>query len=93
MIEEGQVDSGLYTSAGQAGQEINWPGSSLEVEEPQEDGPDIGFDDDYGLLTPEQIVVVRVYGDDGDDQILHELRPRNIILYDPNQDFIRRIEV
>ncbi|KAG8881170.1 hypothetical protein FRB98_004521 [Tulasnella sp. 332] len=51
------------------------------------------FDDHYGLLTPEQVVVVRSYGDDGDDQVLSELRPRFIIMFDPNQDFIRRIEV
>lgn len=51
------------------------------------------FDDHYGLLTPEQVVVVRSYGDDGDDQVLGELRPRFIIMFDPNQDFVRRIEV
>lgn len=63
--------------------------SSHEIEDCNEDD----FDEDYGLLTPEQIVVVRVYGDDEDDQVLNELRPRYIIEYDPNQDFIRRIEV
>ncbi|KIO31852.1 hypothetical protein M407DRAFT_217107 [Tulasnella calospora MUT 4182] len=93
MIDEGQVDSGLYMRAGEADQEINRPVSSLEVEELQEGGLGAGFDDDYGLLTPEQIVAVRVYGDDGDDGILQEMRPRYIIVYDPNQDFIRRIEV
>ncbi|KAG8927958.1 hypothetical protein FRC01_006670 [Tulasnella sp. 417] len=87
------TDEGLYISAGTAGQEINRPVPFLEAEEVPEGGLDAGFDDDYGLLTPEQIVAVRVYGDDSDDQILHEIRPRYIIVYDPNQDFIRRIEV
>ncbi|KAG8893575.1 hypothetical protein FRC00_010334 [Tulasnella sp. 408] len=93
MIEEGQVDSELYMSAARADQEVHQPVSFLEVEQLREDELDAGFDDDYGLLTPEQIVAVRVYGDDGDDQILHEIRPRYIVVYDPNQDFIRRIEV
>ncbi|KAG8990563.1 hypothetical protein FRB90_001720 [Tulasnella sp. 427] len=88
MIDEGHVDSGLYTGAEQASQST-WPAASLR--ELEDELPE--FDDDYGLLTPEQLVVVRVYGDDGDDQILNELRPRYIIEYDPNQDFIRRIEV
>ncbi|KAG8906750.1 hypothetical protein FRB99_006241 [Tulasnella sp. 403] len=47
----------------------------------------------FGLLTPEQVVLVRTYGEDGDDQLLNELRPRYIIMYEPNQDFVRRIEV
>ncbi|KAG9001898.1 hypothetical protein FRB94_004430 [Tulasnella sp. JGI-2019a] len=51
------------------------------------------FNNHYGLLVPEQVVVIRSYGDDGDDQVLSELRPRFIIMFDPNQDFIRRIEV
>ncbi|KAF9512918.1 hypothetical protein BS47DRAFT_1461767 [Hydnum rufescens UP504] len=51
------------------------------------------FESHYGILPAEQIVIVRPYGDDGDDELLAELRPRWIIFYDPNQDFIRRVEV
>lgn len=47
----------------------------------------------YGLLAPEETILVRVYSDDTDDQVLAEIRPRYIIMYEPNQDFIRRIEV
>lgn len=77
-----------------------------EEEDPQEPEQDVsardeptwpanGFlqDDNYGLLVPDQVVVVRAYGEDGDDQILSELRPRYIVMYDPSQDFVRRIEV
>jgi hypothetical protein len=49
--------------------------------------------DQYGLVAPEEMVIIRAYGDDGDDQLLNELRPRFIVMYDPNQDFVRRIEV
>jgi len=51
------------------------------------------FEPSYGLLVPAQTVVVRAYTDDGDDRLLAELRPRFIVMYEPNQDFVRRIEV
>jgi len=44
-------------------------------------------------VQPEQLVIVRTYGDDTDDQVLAEIRPRFIIMYEPNLDFVRRIEV
>ncbi len=47
----------------------------------------------YGLLVPAQTVIVRAYADDSDDRMLAELQPRFIVMYEPNQDFIRRIEV
>ena len=51
------------------------------------------FNEYYGLVQPEQLVIVRTYGDDTDDQVLAEIRPRFIIMYEPNLDFVRRIEV
>ncbi|KAG1731335.1 uncharacterized protein EDB91DRAFT_1154579 [Suillus paluster] len=54
---------------------------------------EMDFDTHYGLLAPSQTVVVRAYTDDTDDQILAELQPRFIVLFEPNLDFIRRIEV
>jgi len=59
----------------------------------------LAFDDedmlsrDYGVIQPEQLIVIRAYGDDSDDMLLSELRPRWVVMYDPNQDFLRRIEV
>lgn len=47
----------------------------------------------YGLLAPEQTVVVRAYSDDSDDQVLAEIKPKFIIMFEPSQDFVRRIEV
>jgi DNA excision repair protein ERCC-4 len=46
----------------------------------------------YGLLVPTQTVIVRAYADDSDDRMLAELQPRFIVMYEPSQDFIRRIE-
>ncbi|KAJ7722820.1 hypothetical protein B0H16DRAFT_346228 [Mycena metata] len=51
------------------------------------------FDSNYGLLAPQQTVLVRPYSDDTDDRVLSEIQPRFIVMYEPNMDFIRRIEV
>lgn len=51
------------------------------------------FDDFYGLVPPPQTVLVRAYSDDGDDRMLAEIQPRFIVMFEPNQDFVRRIEV
>lgn len=51
------------------------------------------FDTHYGLVAPSQTVLVRAYSDDTDEQMLSEIQPRYIIMYEPNLDFVRRIEV
>jgi hypothetical protein len=54
---------------------------------------DQGFDMNYGLVQPEEIVIVRAYSDDSDDMILMELRPRFVVMFDPSLEFLRRMEV
>jgi DNA excision repair protein ERCC-4 len=51
------------------------------------------FDAHYGLLAPEQTVLVRAYSDDSDDRMLAEIQPKFIVMFEPNMEFIRRIEV
>jgi hypothetical protein len=51
------------------------------------------YDDIYGLLTPEETIVVRAYSDDTDDRVLDEIKPKFIIMFEPDMDFVRRIEV
>jgi DNA excision repair protein ERCC-4 len=63
---------------------------SLEDSLPPDDAE---VDPLYGLFVPAQTVIVRAYADDSDDRLLAELQPRFIVMYEPNQDFIRRIEV
>src|SRR6267154_6878796 len=63
---------------------------SLEDSLPPDDAE---FEPLYGLLVPAQTVIVRAYADDSDDRMLAELQPRFVVMYEPNQDFIRRIEV
>lgn len=52
-----------------------------------------GFDSYFGLIEPQDTIVVRPYKGEDEDQILEELRPRFIVMYDPDPAFIRRIEV
>ena len=52
-----------------------------------------GYDEHYGLMTPEETIVVRAYSDDTDDLMLSQINPRFIIMFEPNLEFIRRIEV
>lgn len=51
------------------------------------------FESAYGLLAPEDAVIIRPYGGEDDDILLQELRPRFVIMYEPNLAFIRRLEV
>lgn len=51
------------------------------------------FDTHYGLLSPEQTILVRAYSDDTDDRMLAEIQPKFIVMFEPNMEFIRRIEV
>lgn len=51
------------------------------------------FDANYGLLAPQQTVLVRAYTDDTDDQVLAEIQPKFVVMFEPNMEFIRRIEV
>lgn len=51
------------------------------------------FDMYYGLLRPEETVLIRAYSDDTDDRLLSEIRPKFIVMFEPDMDFVRRIEV
>ncbi|TFK24349.1 hypothetical protein FA15DRAFT_669680 [Coprinopsis marcescibilis] len=51
------------------------------------------FNEFYGLVTPEENVIVRAYSDDGDDRLLEEVQPRFVVMMEPCLEFIRRIEV
>jgi hypothetical protein len=53
----------------------------------------VDFDRHYGIIPQEELVIIRSYSDDSDDIMLSELKPRYIVMYEPSQEFIRRIEV
>lgn len=68
-----------------------------EVEETQKEEIIIDdledMDDFYELYDMDDLVVVHPYDGDMDEHILEEVRPRYIIMYEPDPAFIRRVEV
>ncbi|KAI2469720.1 DNA repair protein [Annulohypoxylon bovei var. microspora] len=58
------------------------------IDDPLED-----MDDYFELYEMQDLVVVHAYEGDQDEHVLEELKPRYIIMYEPDASFIRRIEV
>ena len=51
------------------------------------------MDDYYELYEMKDLIVVHPYDGDMDDHLLDEIKPRYIIMYEPDAAFIRRVEV
>lgn len=51
------------------------------------------IEDYFELLFMDDLVVVHPYDGDMDEQLLEEVRPRYVIMYEPDAAFIRRVEV
>ena len=51
------------------------------------------MEDYYELYDMQDLVVVHPYDGDQDEHILEEVRPRYVIMYEPDAAFIRRVEV
>ncbi|KKK22429.1 DNA repair protein [Aspergillus rambellii] len=51
------------------------------------------MDEFYELYDMDDLVMVHPYDGDMDEHILEEVRPRYIIMYEPDSAFIRRVEV
>nr|WJN24989.1 single-stranded DNA endonuclease [Pseudozyma flocculosa] len=65
----------------------------LDAEQISDEIDEVEFDAFFGMLSMENLVVVRSYRGDQDDKVLQELRPRFVIMYDPDPAFVRRVEV
>ncbi|KAK9463059.1 uncharacterized protein V1516DRAFT_671856 [Lipomyces oligophaga] len=50
-------------------------------------------DEEFGLLEMNDVIDIRSYNEDADDELLDQLRPKVIIMYEPDASFVRRIEV
>ena len=57
------------------------------------DDPMENMEDFYELFDLKDLVVVHPYDGDNDEHLLEELRPRFVIMYDPDAAFVRRVEV
>ncbi|KAK4236328.1 hypothetical protein C8A03DRAFT_35772 [Achaetomium macrosporum] len=51
------------------------------------------MDDYYQLYEMQDLVVIHPYEGDKDEYILEEIKPKYIIMYEPDASFIRRVEV
>ncbi|EON99095.1 putative dna repair protein [Phaeoacremonium minimum UCRPA7] len=51
------------------------------------------MDDFYQLYDMQDLVVIHAYDGDQDEHVLEEVKPRYIIMYEPDAAFIRRVEV
>lgn len=51
------------------------------------------MEDYYELYDMKDLVLIHPYDGDNDDHLLEELKPRYVIMYEPDAAFIRRIEV
>ncbi|KAJ3563815.1 hypothetical protein NPX13_g8071 [Xylaria arbuscula] len=58
------------------------------VADPLED-----MDEYFELYEMQDLVVIHAYEGDQDEHVLEEIRPRYIIMYEPDASFIRRVEV
>jgi len=65
---------------------------SLQKEEIVADPLD-DMEDHYQLYDTEDLVVIHAYDGDMDEHILEEVKPRYIIMYEPDTSFVRRVEV
>ena len=51
------------------------------------------MDDFFLLYEMQDLIVVHAYDGDQDEHVLEEVKPRYIIMYEPDASFIRRVEV
>jgi DNA excision repair protein ERCC-4 len=69
------------------------------TEEEAKQNPDITYDpledmdDFYQMFDMQDLVVIHAYDGDQDEHVLEDVKPRYIIMYEPEASFIRRVEV
>lgn len=51
------------------------------------------MEDYYQLYETQDLVVIHAYDGDMDEHVLEEVKPRYIIMYEPDTSFVRRVEV
>ncbi|CAA7266441.1 unnamed protein product [Cyclocybe aegerita] len=99
-LQEMRYEEDGFVEFWKSNEEALHSGQPLELLDDPMTLPDFGsdtlasdFDDNYGLLPPQQTVLIRAYSDDTDDRMLSEIKPKFIVMFEPDMDFVRRIEV
>lgn len=92
-------NSSVQPEAESAGQ-VSGLLDEIQPTEAEETQRDVFISDDledtedfYELYDMNDLVMIHPYAGDMDEQILEEVRPRYIIMYEPDAAFIRRVEV
>ncbi|KAI9760612.1 MAG: amidophosphoribosyltransferase [Chaenotheca gracillima] len=69
--------------------------TEIEMQQRLEEGDDQleNMEDFYELYEMSDLVLVHPYDGDLEEHLLEEIKPRHVIMYEPNSAFIRRIEV
>jgi DNA excision repair protein ERCC-4 len=69
--------------------------TEAETVQKDEIGADVlkDMEANYELYEMSGLVVIHPYDGDVDDHVLEEVKPRNVVMYEPDAAFIRRIEV
>jgi DNA excision repair protein ERCC-4 len=87
--QNGKMSLDVATLLSEVGQGDNIPEQKEEViNDPLED-----MEDYYRLFDMSDLVIIHAYDGDNDEHLLEEVKPRHIIMYEPEPTFIRRIEV
>ncbi|TFB03403.1 DNA repair protein rad16 [Trichoderma ghanense] len=66
---------------------------ALQQKDDIADDPLENMEDYYQLYEMQDLVIVHAYDGDQDEHVLEEVKPRYIIMYEPDASFIRRVEV
>ncbi|KAK1758558.1 hypothetical protein QBC47DRAFT_358396 [Echria macrotheca] len=73
--------------------EIQITEEEAKQKEDIETDPLENMDDYYQLYEMQDLVVIHAYEGDQDEHVLEEIKPKYIIMYEPDAAFIRRVEV
>ncbi|CAG8504551.1 10589_t:CDS:10 [Paraglomus brasilianum] len=47
----------------------------------------------FDVISPDSLVIIRPYSNDDDDRLLETVKPKFIVMYQPDIGFVRRVEV
>ncbi|EGR51884.1 DNA repair protein [Trichoderma reesei QM6a] len=101
MIMSGRADNGSIAQYFEKPGEVADLMAEVQIteEEALQQKEDIAADplenmeDYYQLYDMQDLVIVHAYDGDQDEHVLEEVKPRYIIMYEPDASFIRRVEV
>ncbi|KAG6373235.1 hypothetical protein JVT61DRAFT_6861 [Boletus reticuloceps] len=94
VLDDGEEIATFFASQSMSTNDLTVPEGDMELLEGMLASQfDADFDMHYGILPPQQTVIVRSYSDDTDDQVLAEIQPKFVVMFEPSLEFVRRIEV